>query len=234
MPTQQVSRARDMQDCSTIVSIVPVMIDDSKPGLIPSQYIIQAVKDPSNDFAILNVYRARFPVYLDENRPALVVPAPSDTVAESICRDYKTAISYYEPGIAEPGIFWVRGEHDKASIRLNFDGELEEARRLQVVWFKRLVEVAEDDWNRYHLRRVISTIQRIAASFLGHEAEWTNIKDPVNAPRMILCKFCKSDIHPDSVICRHCTGVLNLEAAKRMGYLPTASATTTPPTPPSV
>lgn len=219
MPTQKVDRSRDMQDCSTIVSIVPVIIDDSKPGLIPSQYIIPAVKDPTNDFEILNIFRARFPVYLDENRPALVVPAPSDTVAESICRDYKVAVSYYEPGVAEPGLFWLRGYMSKETVAMSHSDELAEARRLQIAWFKRLVEVAEDDWSRYHLRRVISTIQRIAANFLGHEAEWTNIKDPIAAPRMVLCKFCKAEIHPDSVICRYCTGVLNIDAAKRLGFI---------------
>src|SRR5215471_9233096 len=111
MPKQDLQLAFDPNkaDVSTVVSLLPVPFDESKPGLFPAQYIIPPVENPFEDFEVLHVYRARFPVYLDENRPALIVPAPSDTVADSLVRDYKGSIAENTPGIAEPGLFWARG-----------------------------------------------------------------------------------------------------------------------------
>src|SRR5580765_8304096 len=118
MPTQDLTKAfnPDRDDVSTVVSILPVQIDESKPGLLPGQYIIPGVKDPMEDVEVLHVFRAKFPVYLDENRPALIVPAPSDTVANSICVDYKVSMPGFEVGISEPGLFWARGMFSAKSV----------------------------------------------------------------------------------------------------------------------
>lgn len=220
-PTQQVDRSYDKMDVSTVISILPVEIDDSKPGLIPTQYRIKSVKDPMNDFAILHVFRARFPVYLDENRPALVVPAPSDTVAESICRDYKSSMSYVEPGVSEPGIFWERGFFDEDAVEMKLDKELNHARKMQLEWFRRLVEVADDDWNRYHIRRMITTLQRHAAKVLKIEKEWAGMVSNEPSMKFTNCKFCRAEIHPDAIICRYCTGVLDVKKAEQAGFIKT-------------
>lgn len=219
MPKQEVDRHPDRADVSTVISVLPVPIDDSKPGLIPTQYALAPVKDPMKDFSYLHVFRARFPVYLDENRPALVVPAPSDTVAESICRDYKVSMSYVEAGVAEPGIFWVRGLYKEKDIQSELAEELHEARKKQLVWFERLVEIADDDWNRYHIRRMITTIQKLAASTLKLDREWSLDKDIRNALAVTNCKFCRAEIHPDAVVCRYCSGVLDVKKATEAGFI---------------
>jgi hypothetical protein len=212
MPTQDLNRAFDpnQADVSTVISLLPVLVDESKPGLLPGQYIIPAVADPLHDVEVLHIYRARFPVYLDENRPALIVPAPSDTVADSFCRDYKTSMSEYQPGIAEPGLFWVRGKISRQEVKTLLAKELEEARAMQIAWFKKLVEAADDDWGKYHIRRMISTIQRLAASILKLEKEWNQEREVAINLMMVPCKFCRADVHPEAIICQYCRGILNM------------------------
>lgn len=212
MPTQDLAKAFDPNkaDVCTVVSILPVGIDESKPGLLPTQYIIPAVKNCMEDFEILHVFRARFPVYLDENRPALIVPAPSDTVADSFCRDYKVSMAEYEPFIAEPGLFWVRGMVKQADVRVTLKEELQAARQMQLEWFKRLVSVADDDWGRYHVRRMISTIQRIAASTLKLDKEWNQEREIEKNLALKPCKFCRADLHAEAIICQYCRGILDM------------------------
>lgn len=203
------------RDISTIVSILPIPVDESKPGLIPSQYLIPGVKDPMKDMETVQVVRARFPVYLDENRPSLIVPAPSDLVADSICRDYKVSMMQYEANVAEPGLFWILGAHTKETIEGAYYEELDKARIMQLMWFKRLVEAADDDWSKYRMRRAISTIQRLAASVLKLEKEWNIEGEVLKVMALRPCKFCFADVHPEAVICSHCRGILNMDRYKK-------------------
>lgn len=204
----------DKQDTSTVISLLPVPIDEDKPGLIPGKFLLPAVVDPMKDFNLLTVSRCKFPVYLDENRPALIVPAPSDTVAESICRDYKISMAHYETGVAEPGLFWARGNLTKNDVLVQLEQDLNEARKMQVEWFKRLVDSADDDWGKYHVRRLISSLQRKACQILKLDREWNMDKEVTENLKLTACKFCRADIHAESVVCRYCGGILNMARYK--------------------
>lgn len=214
MAQQDLERAfsSGQNDVSTIVSIYPLGIDETKPGLIPSQFIIPVVKDPFSDFELLHVHRARFPVYLDENRPALVVPAPSDEVCASICRDFMVGMSGYEPNVSSPGIFWVPGRKLKASIKAEHADLLENARMVQLEWFKRIIAQADDDWSQYQKRRMVSPIQRIAARLLKLDKPWTDETRIEEALAMAPCKFCKADLKAGAIICQFCRGILDMKA----------------------
>jgi len=216
MPGQDLDKAHDVSklDISTVVSILPVKIDESKPGLLPTQYIIPAVLDPRKDVNTLLVARARFPVYLDENRPALIVPAPSDVVADSICRDYKVSMSEYVPGVAEPGLFWLRGSLTVKDIETTHKDELSRARELQIAWFHKLVETADDDWGKYKMRRMVSSIQRQACNVLKLDREWNTEKESNFNLSLKPCPFCRADVHPEAIICTHCRGIINMERYK--------------------
>lgn len=202
----------NFKDVSTVISILPVAIRETKPGLIPATYAIPAVKDPAKEVETLVVARATFPVYIDEHRPALVVPEPSDRVAFAICRDYRVSMSHVIPNISEPGLFWIKGALSSRDVLISKDAELVEAlriaREMQIEWFKLLIVEADDYWNKTHARRAISDIQRRAASFLGLDREW-NIDMEVS-DSLSTCKFCKEQIHPEAIICGHCQGILNM------------------------
>lgn len=200
-----------VNDNSTVISFLPVAIDEDKPGLIPGKYQIAAVSDPMKDYNILNVIRAEFPVYLDENRPSLRVPSPSDIVADSICRDYRTAIGYVENGIAEPGLFWIAGQWLKADILDKNKDLFTHRRQMQVEWFKRLVDAADDEWAKNRMRRMISTLQKLACKAIGLEREWMTDIEVAHNLSLVKCKFCRADIDPEALVCPHCRSVLDVK-----------------------
>jgi hypothetical protein len=199
------------EDLSTVISILPIPLDETKPGLIPANYKLAAVRDPASEIQTLLVARARFPVYIDENRPAIIVPEPSDRVAEAICRDYKVAMSHVEWNVAEPGLFWLKDDRKPADILSGADKdglkELERYRKMQIAWFKRLVEEADDYWGKIRSRRAISDLQRKAADFLNLKREW-NIDSEVTES-MSVCRYCFAQIHPNAIVCPSCRGVLD-------------------------
>jgi hypothetical protein len=206
------------EDASTIVSLLPVAIKEHKPGLHPAEYKIPAVKDPKTDLELLIVKRATFPVYIDENRPALIVQEPSDRVATAICRDLKVSMSHFEPDIAEPGLFWVPGIVSKKDFIGSMKSPLlsdvlEKARTLQMEWFRRLVSAADDDWGQWKMRKMISKIQHQAAEILGLEREW-NINNEITEAQSV-CKFCFSQVNPMAIVCGSCQGILDMTRYER-------------------
>jgi uncharacterized CHY-type Zn-finger protein len=210
--------APSFRDVSTVISLLPVTLRETKPGLNPSNYTIVGVKDPKKDVSTLLIARATFPVYIDENRPALIVPEPSDRVAEALCRDYKVSVSHFEPQVAEPGLFWVKDEVKeyeliKGTAPKEVMEELEHYRHLQLEWFRRLVTAADDDWSQYKMRKMISDIQRKAAEILGLEREW-NLHGEIREA-LSVCKFCFNQVNPDAIVCGSCQGILNMDRYKK-------------------
>lgn len=199
-----------LEDVATVISILPIALREAKPGLIPGMYLIPAAKDPQKDVEVLVVHRAKFPVYIDENRPALIVPEPADRVCAAIVRDFKVSISHFESNVSEPGLFWARGIWTKAKVEAELVEELELARKLQNEWFARLVTSADDDWERYHQRAMMSGLQKIACVHLKLDRQW-NLEAETNANlSLIKCKFCQADISANAIICMHCRGVLDV------------------------
>jgi hypothetical protein len=199
-------------DVSTVVSILPYEVKETKPGLIPPEFKMPPVKN--GDFELLIVERCHHAVYLDETRPRLVVPDPSDVVAESIVMDHKKAIALgYIPGESEPGLDWVSGAFSnnaegKALFKAQHSATLTQMERLQMRWFKELVRVADDDFAKYRLHKFITGLQRTAAAVLGiTNREWlieTEIEEALSK-----CKYCFSAVHPEAIICHACHGILD-------------------------
>ncbi len=205
------------EDVSTVVSLLPIPLYENKPGLIPQSYNIPAVSNPLEQINTLIVARASFPVYIDEQRPSIIVPEPSDRVAEAICRDYRVSMTHVNPGISEPGLFWLKDRHGENDILSGKDapawGELQRYRKMQIEWFKLLVEEADEYWGKIRSRRTISDLQRKACKFLNLQREW-NIDTEV-AESMSLCKFCFAQVHPNAVVCPSCRGVLDMVRYKK-------------------
>ena len=160
-----------LDDISTVISILPFGISERKPGLIPGEYSIPGVKDPTKEVHTLRVGRARFPVYVDEHRPAIIVPEPSDRVCAAIVRDFVTGIAGHDPGKAEPGLAWMRGAFTPEETEKKFPAETTQLREFQNNWFVNLVAIADDDWSKLHMRRSVSSLQKVACRLLGLERE---------------------------------------------------------------
>lgn len=203
-------------DASTVISILPVAIKENKPGLNLSEYHIPAVRDPNTEMHTLIIYRSAFAVYIDENRPALIIPEPSDRIAEAICRDYRVGMSHTEVNVAEPGLFWLSGKREPSDILKGKDEEghqlLKFYRSIQREWFFRLVSEADEYWSRIRSRRAISDLQRAACNLLNLKREW-NLQMEVEEA-LSRCKFCMEQVHPNAIICGHCNGILDMPRYK--------------------
>lgn len=192
-------------DVATVISILPFAIREKKPGLIPSEFYIPSAID---EFQTLVVKRCTFAVYLDEHRPPLVVPDPSDQVAQSIVYDFKVATIGFIPDEVEPGLFWVPGAFtSREEIARLFKVELEDARRKQMNWFKKLVAVADDDWGKYQQHKFISSIQRFAAKTLKLERAWN--LDVLTEQASIRCPYCATQVAVGQIVCGSCRGILD-------------------------
>lgn len=204
-------------DISTVVSILPYPLWEKKPGLVPGDFRIPYTEP--GDFTLFNVERCQHSVYLDENRPRLVVPDPSDLVARSIAEDHKTAMVCYEGGVAEPGISWVWGEYlnnanGKQAFLQTHRALLSEMQDKQVEWYKRLLLMADDDWARYKQHKFITNLQRTAAGVLGQtNREWM-IEHKIEEA-LSKCKFCFVQVHPQACICPSCHGIIDEERYKK-------------------
>lgn len=204
-------------DISTVISMLPYPLMESKPGLVPGVFKIPFAEP--GDFQLLVVERCTHPVYLDENRPRLIVPDPSDLVARSIVNDHKIAMICYENEIAEPGIDWVSGEYKndkngKASVKLANPELFKRMETLQLTWYERLLKMADDDWSQYRRHKLITELQRTAATVLGQtNREWM-LKDRIEEA-LSKCKFCFAQIHPLACLCPSCHGILDMDRYKK-------------------
>jgi len=201
---------------ATVISMVPFPIDETKPGMTPSKFYVDPA--PRDGFSCLLVTKCRHGVYLDEFRPVLVVPTAPEEVAEAICFDYKKGQLGIRLGEAEPGLFWVPGnfaeKETHKELQATFAAEFRDAARLQIEWFKSLVSLADDGWNRFKQRGMISQMQKIAASALKLEREW--LLDIEVTAALSECPICYEKVHPKAIVCRGCNGILDeVEYAKR-------------------
>jgi hypothetical protein len=204
------------EDVSTVVSCLPVSIRENKPGLHLAEYFIPGVNDPFTQINTIIVARSSFAVYLDESRPALIIPEPSDRVAEAICRDYRVSMAHTQKDVAEPGLFWLAGRREEAALLNGSDKDGHKAltwyRDLQKEWFTRLVSEADEYWQRIRSRRAISDLQRAACTILNLKREW-NLKVEIQEA-LNLCKFCFSQVHPNAIVCPNCSGILDMARYK--------------------
>jgi len=214
MPSSNPQRSNDV---CTVVSLLPYPLCEEKPGLVPGTFKIPYTEP--GDFTLFNVERCTHAVYLDSNRPRLIVTDPSDLVAKSIAYDHKIAMICYEAGIAEPGISWVWGEYQndadgKSAFILQHNLLLKQLNELQTEWYTRLLRMADDDWATYRKHKFITQLQRVAARVLGQvDREWMlehRIEEALSK-----CKFCFSQVHPEACICYSCHGILDQERYKK-------------------
>lgn len=198
---------------STVVSTIPLLINETKPGLVPNNFIIEPAK--KGQFTKLIVGTSyHFILNADPKLPPHAIPEESHIVANSIVTDLKGSYMgirsqpQADGSIAMPGVFWVEGEASDEEIKTKHKALLESAFKNTKTWFQQLVKIADDDWNRFRQRGMITDLQRTACTYLGLEKEW-------DVGTLLLqsssCWACKSSIHPDTIICPKCNTVVNKE-----------------------
>lgn len=198
----------------TIVSLVPFELKEFKPGLFPAQYVIPAAK--ADDFEILVVDDAIHYVYVDMDRGNIKLKASANEIAKAVVDDFvRGCLAVDEDAI--PGLFWIEGAKDKKRITIEHVMELGAARRRQINWFKRLTEMADDDWERTRQHKAISDLQRYAAKYLKLQRPWL-IDLTANMASSAVCPSCQMTIHPEVVVCPHCRLILRPEQYKKLSF----------------
>ncbi len=205
---------------STVVSTLPILINEMKPGLVPSTFIIEPA--PKGGFSKLVVgVSYHFVLNNDPELPPYGIPEKSEIIAEAIVTDFKSSIMGIrstpraDGSVAMPGIFWVPGEPSDETIRTKHKGLLDGAFRNTKTWFQELVKIADDEWNKNRQRGMITDLQRVACSYLGLEKEWDVA---VLLSMSASCWACKSSINPETIVCPNCKAIINNELyAKHKG-----------------
>jgi hypothetical protein len=203
-------------EAATLVSIAPCIIRETKP-ILPSEFFL--AKGSFENPSILLVGKGINDIYVGEERgqagpkrSVIRVPVEADVIAAAIVVDWQDAQYGTLPPDAIPGFFWVPGHVTIASL----GKELIEADQRQQAWFKNLVKLADDDWNKFRQHKTISDIQRYACNALKLERPWLLDNEIVMA--LSECPSCFEKVHPKAIVCSHCSYILDEERHKAMTY----------------
>ncbi len=208
-------------DKSTIVSILPKEIYETKPTLSPGTFHIPAAKP--DDFELLVVGMSSWWKEVEEGQPYLEIPTSSLNMAESIIRDYVNGIVGCNMGDKMPGLFFVPGAYNKITILayVGADGTtfkqlMDVAKQKQINWYKELVSIADVDWARTNGNPIsVSDDSRMAAQFLGlKDKGWMQ---DFRAYELVPCKACGELMNPAYPVCKHCKAITNPKAAEELG-----------------
>lgn len=203
-------------ESATLVSIVPCTIREQKP-LLPAEFYLDAgsLEKP----VTLLVKKGISDIYVGEgrgqqgpNRSVIRVPVEADTIAAAIVTDWMEAQYGIEMPDAIPGFFWVPGDIAVATL----GREIAEADRKQINWFKKMVKMADDDWNKYRQHKTISDMQRYACNYLKLTRPWLLDNEIVLA--MSECPSCFEKVHPRAIVCSHCRFILDVERHSAMQF----------------
>jgi len=97
--------------------------------------------------------------------------------------------------------------------------ELDSARTKLDGFHRRLVEVADLEWERSHNPMFITDLERRAARELKLDKPWLYDRKPVEE-----CPACGEKIRPGVAVCRSCRAILDAEKAAKYGLGPAAEA----------
>jgi len=190
----------------TIISACPFPIDEKKPGLQPGVFKIPAAKLERQDIEVIVVKSGSYPVYMDHDRGSFVVEEKLETIAMSVVEDLCNAVLAADY-LARPAIFWVSGEYTKEEAKEEFHDQIMDAIQKQAEWFRRLVQLADDDWSKTRQHKFITDIQRYAGKALGLQREWL-IKPLTVATQE--CPGCAKDISGKALKCSFCGTIVNI------------------------
>jgi|SRR5688572_23961035 len=211
-PKRRTIRAEvNPMDKSTVVSIFPKPIHETKWTLMPGEFFIApgSYEKP----AILIVEPSSWWRDFDAEQPLLEIPVGSFQIAHSIVNDYCNSIFMSDMGDNMPGLFCIPGckynKENKASpeltlqwVKLEYKSWLDKANINQKNWYQSLVKAADHYWSKTGGSPLsISDDMRLAANELGLDRPWIKEMQAVTSVKCFGCGLLKNPQYP---ICPHC------------------------------
>ena len=203
-------------DKSTIVSVLPLELNEYKHTIQPGYFHIDAASEDNPK--ILVVSPSSWWRDIGEEMPLIEIPNGSIIVAESIVKDYCQGMIGIQEDIAYPGLFFVPGEFTVEAIKEKYSAALKNAIKLQRNWFKNLVDMADKDWSQSNGNpHAINGLMKMAAEALGlNDRDWMKTTLDV---RKVKCVACGNLRNPDFPICGTCNRVVDQALAKKIGIV---------------
>lgn len=202
-------------DKSTIFSIYPVAIHETKPTIQPGVFDIPA--GTYDKPARLVVGPSSWWRELSNEEPLLEIPVSSIMIADSVVRDYANGLIECNMNDIMPGLFFLPGIVSIPDLKSKPENlaVLDRAQVKQKNWYLRLVEQADILWARTQGNPLaISADMRLAASELSLTKDWMKNYTQVE---LIRCKACGNLNNSEVVVCPNCKVVLDAEKFKNLG-----------------
>jgi hypothetical protein len=201
-------------DKSTVVSIYPKEIVETKPTIQPGKFRIApgSYDNPS----VLVVGMSSWWREVGEEEPLLEIPISSITVADSIVKDWANGIIGANGDDAVPGIFFIPGEFTAEEIKSKHKGLLDRAKARQDNWYRKLLEIADVSWARTNGNPLgISDDMRIAAEMLGKtDRDW--YRGVLNT-EVATCPACGNINKVGYPVCANCKAIIDPKRAQELG-----------------
>lgn len=202
-------------DC-TIISTLPFRIEESRPGLYPSRFVLGAApRDSVSSLMVKDGYH-----YVPSNndkQPLIPVTDVGEKICKSVIDDFVSSCPEVmtEPNsdgiIPKPGIFFVNGAFQQTELPGKFKLETEKAHKQTLAWFERLVKEGDVQWAKLQHPKAVMDIQKMAALYMGIDRPWSQkLTDMIQ----ILCTMCRSKVNKEAVLCPNCKFILKPEKFK--------------------
>jgi hypothetical protein len=201
-------------DRATVVSISPLHIDEIKPTLMPSRFVVApgSMEKPT----ISVVEPASWWLEVDTNQPLLEIPVSAIQIADSIIRDYCVGLLACDMEGSMPGFFFLPGNVSLKQVRELHQPMLDKANIKQKNWYQALVRLGDALWTRTGGNPMsIADTMRMAANELQLDKPWT--KD-FAAITMKNCPACGALRNGDFPICGICRTIIEPEKYTQMGF----------------
>ena len=198
-------------DISTVFSIVPFEIFETKPGLYPGNFRIPACLDDSNPQR-LRVGASEHLMVVGGKKEPIRIITPSYLIAESIVRDFLDG-QLWTTDVGKPGIAWIQGDIPDLSEHEDIYKRIKNSQRH---WFVQLCKQTDNEWKRQQNSRVVSDQARFAAQALGLDPDWLRVEEV--GLTFTKCPSCATMNDPQNAICSNCRCVLNQEKFKKLVF----------------
>ena len=196
-------------DKSTIVSIFPKPIKESKPTIQPGVFEIKAGSFEKPELLIVGT--SSWWREIDDDQPLLEIPISSVQIADSFVKDYCNGILACNMGDTMPGIFYVPGALDLLTIRRDYSPLLTKAQATQKKWFAELVKMGDSLWSRTNGNPLaIDDTMRLGTEYLGlKDKPWMRDFATLELKNCPACGFLRNSNFP---ICSNCHVVIDAKA----------------------